>query len=519
MRKLGVGLVVLVVAVAGLGFYLVKAADARFRAGLDHALGFLPPGYTGSYKTAHYDLLSSTGTVTGLTVHFPGATDQGMTADEVDIVHPPFRFGEVPTPITPETVMPVAGTLVMKHVVTHIAVGTVTLSATRIDNLRFYPWPLMHPGAPPLSAMLAQLGVPPDPTMTLQETLGRLKASIQAESAIAGSFGFDGEEVDSMAATIAMPATPQMVETTIVYSIDKAVGGRTDFGRFASSEADGLKIDSPLVHLDVRKLSFTDVNFRPFLTKAIAGAPLDPHTFDGVSLGALDYDGLVITGPKTPPITLDSVALRNLVFDHGMMMSGSFSLAGLKLDKAEMPAPQAAQAFDLLGLQTMTVSAGADYHWDAARQQADLNAVRLKVDELGALDLSTTLDIAKGGTWATDAGFTHATLHYVDASLADRALKAFAAQHNVPVEAMRGQLVQMMQQRGAIAQFESPAVANAWTAAATFVSQPRSLTVDLAPPAFVSFTTLRSVAAMPPPQLAALLGLSVTANGPAVAAK
>src|SRR5579885_1781040 len=59
---------------------------------------------------------------------------------------------------------------------------------------------------------------------------------------------------------------------------------------------------------------------------------------------------------------------------------------------------------------------------------------------------------------------------------------------------------------------DNPAIAAAVAAVKVFLTEPHSLTIELAPTAPVAFTALKAAGALPPADVAALIGLKVSAN-------
>ena len=76
------------------------------------------------------------------------------------------------------------------------------------------------------------------------------------------------------------------------------------------------------------------------------------------------------------------------------------------------------------------------------------------------------------------ARLAHARLRLEDASLADRLLRLGAAMAGIDVEAFRQQITALMQQPDA-----GPELSAAQLAIGTFITEPHTLTVELAPPA------------------------------------
>jgi hypothetical protein len=176
-----------------------------------------------------------------------------------------------------------------------------------------------------------------------------------------------------------------------------------------------------------------------------------------------------------------------------------------------MPDPRAQDAFDKLGIDTLTLSLAATYQWDLDQKQIVVRNIVLKIDELGALTLSADLAGMSPGADPKSGSLLHAVLRYDDASLADRALKAAALQTGADATAFRQQIMALVDMR-ATALGNAPAIAAVANAVKTFLADPHSLTIELAPPSPVAFSALQGLAAMQPGDIATLIGLTVSAN-------
>jgi len=119
--------------------------------------------------------------------------------------------------------------------------------------------------------------------------------------------------------------------------------------------------------------------------------------------------------------------------------------------------------------------------------------------------------VAPGIAAALQARLGHAVLHYNDNSLAARVFRAGAAATQSDPPAYRQHLVTLIEEQAA--GFPDDATLQAAAQAAiAFLREPKSLKIELAPPHPVPVVLLLRAAALTPPQLAALLGLSVEAN-------
>jgi hypothetical protein len=237
-----------------------------------------------------------------------------------------------------------------------------------------------------------------------------------------------------------------------------------------------------------------------------------PQALDGLTIGKIDYDGMIGRLPTGVPVTLGKLSLANIAFAGGVPVSGSLTYGGLRLRRAQMPSAKALEIFDKLGLDTVTLSLGFTFQWNIEQKRMILRDLVLKADELGSVTLSVDLAGmgADAGAWQNEAKFSRATLRYDDASLMERALRAGAAQGGVDVAAFRQQLISTVGAK-IPALGDSPAISAAAKALVTFLASPHSVTIELAPPAPIGLERLQTVRDLPPAETASLFGLSVTA--------
>ncbi len=521
MRKPVLWIVVLVVAAAagGGGYYgwtrLHDYAGEQFRAGLDQWIKTLPPGYSLTYKTADYDVAADKATIGGIAVKGTGTPPLDLAIDQVEVGKPSIDFGAAwaqaaanPAAVAQDKTLPVAGTIALKGVSMRFATGSGTVGAVRIDGLRLYPWALLHTGVPTWAeaqGILAKQSQPPQ--------LADLLPLLRFEASIMLGIGYDGYTLDGMQVAAKLPATPQMPETEVTYSVRKFTGGAYDRGMRGDAQAEGTTIQAaPLGTITLDHVSMADVKFQQPLAQILAGDPITPQMLDGLAIGKIEYAGMTAHTPDGKDIPVGSFSLSRIGFSQGVPVSAEFSYAGLKLSKALIPNDRAKEAFNKLGLDTLTLSVGGSYKWSLDQKQISLRNLALKIDELGKVDISADLsDVSPGDDLETHGSLAHAVLRYDDASLAERALKAAALETNTDPAAIRQQVATMLDIRAA-SLGDNPAIAAAVAAVKVFLAEPHSLTIELAPTAPVAFTALKAAGALPPADVAALIGLKVSAN-------
>jgi hypothetical protein len=517
MRKWLV-LAVVAAIIAGGGYYAwhrFGPTEENFRAGLDQWIAQLPPGYAMTYKTAAYSVASNQATLGGVTVKGTGAQVFDVAIDEVEVSKPSADFAAGwaqaaanPTALAQDKALPVAGSITVKGVTLHAGSASATMGSTRVDGLRLYPWALLHSGVPSWTEAQAPLL-----NRTQPPKLEDLLPLLRLEAAIMLGIGYDGYTAENIQASGKMPATPQMPATDVTYTVRKLSGTGFDHGSWSGGGGEGFTVQgAPFGTITIDHVTMGAMSIQKPLTQLLSGETPALGMLDGLALGQIEYAGTKVQMPDGKEIPVGTLSISKIGFSQGVPISGELAYGGLKISKALLPDARAQDAFDKLGLDTLTLSLGFSYQWDLNQKRMTVRNVAVKVDELGAVNLSADLgDVSPGPDWQTRGSLTHALLRYDDASLADRAFKAAALQANTDPAALRQQVAMMVDMRAATLG-DSPAIAAAVAAVKTFLAEPHSLTIELTPPAPVAFSALQAAGAMKPEDIAVLLGLSVTAN-------
>ncbi len=528
MRKFGLALAVIVV-LGGAAFFatyyfLSGGPQNDLKQQLDQALQKLPPGWTGAYKSLDVSVMSRGAALKGFELHGAGDDKFDLTVDEVDLNGLALEAIPVLTSLgqpqaradaaaqAPDKATALADSIVVKGVKFHSDEQDTQLASGQVDKPRLYLWALLHPGVPSFSEAM-KLAMHPKPNATPDDMLPVLRF----EAAIFLGVAEDGYAMTDMTVRAKIPASPPALPTggEITYVVKKVSGTGVGNGRIASGTIEGITGKmTPGIDFAADRFSMAGVDVHDAATRLLTATALDPSMLDGLALGKTEYAGIKVQVPDKAPVSMDSFSMSDLAFAHGMMVSGQFDLVRLKVTKALVASEaEAAQMFDQLGLDTATVSVGAGYKWDVEKKAAVLKQVTFKVDELGALTLSADLaGIDKPDTLMETATLNHAVLRYDDASLTGRAFKVAAAQSGGDAAAFSKQAIGMVQAQSAMLGANSPAIKAAGAAIVAFLTDPHNLTVELAPPQPVGMTALYAVPNLPPPQVFAQLGVTVTAN-------
>jgi len=528
MKKLLIGAAV-VVAIAGAGYYgLAVYPDQRFRSELDAQLAALPEGVSARYETAHYDALKDRATITGLTIDAQKQPEVRVRIDRIDLDEPGLDAGEVwkkaeanPEAVDPATVIKVASSIELAGVTADVRplqaaeAGTVHYEIASLDvaGLRVFPRTLVRARFGEAMAnmeALMQSGdeSPADPEAVLKKMepllhyyaalyLGLAYDSYRAEK-LTMTARPDGE---AATATAAPPPVNVTIASMSAEGFDRGISGpasvtdmkQTVAGAFGCSIA---RID--LKTFDVRDLS----------ERVLGGAPFEMAMLDKVRIDGFAMDRLDCSLPDGEAFAMERLSLGDLRFAGGALSSGRFSLAGLKvpLETLEVDPGNSLLALDL---EAITVSAGLAFQLDPATLRLEVSDVSVAIAELGRVELAASLDdVVPGLEGAGLAKLVRGRIDYTDASLAGRMLEKVAAQHGVDVDTVRQGLIddapQQLAAMGLPAELAGAVVA--------FLRDPRSLHIELAPPAPVALSVLEGADQVDPADLYDLLGISVTAN-------
>lgn len=497
-------------------------ASEKLRAFVDQLIKALPPGVTATYASIE------DGAVKGVAVHWTsaeGALD--YTIDEVDLVNPNLDFAKAWSDafadaghLTKDTVIPFYDGATLRGVTMHLAAkqgGDAmemmgSIGSMTSQGVRLYPWALSQPGVPALADLGALLANAPS-----SPSLDDAMPSIRFAAASCLAAAYDGGSAEDMKYTIKIPTTPGTdAPQEITYEIKKVAAGSVDRCVFAGLSGDGISFDMGSAGAaKVDHVGYGRIDLRQAASKALVASTLTPDMLDATKIDKIEYANIEVQPPSQPPVKIGNVAISDIAFIGAVPVSGRFSLKGLQISKDALSDPEAQQAFDQLDLDRMTIGLGAAYEWDLAQKRIQLHDVVVKVDELGALNLSVDVaEITPDMAGAMGAQLAHAKLTYSDASLTDRAIKAAATMQQQDPAAFRQQLRAMIPLMSAQFTSDSPPLAAAAQAVIDFLGAPSSLTVELSPPQALPIMQLSTLAAgaVPPGQIATMLGLAVTAN-------
>jgi hypothetical protein len=336
-----------------------------------------------------------------------------------------------------------------------------------------------------------------------------MQPMLRFEAAVMLAFAFDAHESDAMHVAETLPGID------IAYEVRKMTMAGFDRGVTKDGVIEGITAHSDkfgTFAIDRAVMGATDL--RAPMIRLVNGEALSPALLDGIGLGRIDYDGITIQPPDKQTLHVGRVSLGPVAFAKGMPVSGALGWQDISIPRSMVTNATARDVFDKLGLETMTTSFTVSYDWDVAGQRASLHDTALKVNELGTLTLAADLgSVVANADALTQARLVHARLRLDDASLVDRMLRAGAAMAGTDLTAYRQQVMDQLRQRGATMGGDSPLIAAAGQAVADFVASPHSLTIELSPPAPVPLFALKGAIAVPA-ELAAVLGLSVSANQP-----
>lgn len=509
--------------IAGGGYYGYQLfVRDEFQTGLDQVLTQLPPGYSAKYASVTYSVLSGQGSVTGLTVH-KGAPDPfDLTIDRIEVNRPNLGFAAAwtkaaknPASVSREFAIPLAARISATGMKLHADMATASVGSMEVEGARVYPWSLLRPDLPSMSeavALFKTLAQAPEPGQSAAR-LQALQPLFRLMAAWTVATGYDRFTQRDAALTLMM-ATPQHATPVTMHEAIRLVrGAGAERGVVAEGVIEGYAVTSSTgIKISVERVRTSQLDMRKPLDALLTPSKATPDMFDGSAIGRIAYDGMRIAVPGLAPMTIDSFSISKLLFSGGVPVTAAFEMNGITLKRADLLSPQGQDAFARLGLDHVTISAALAYHWNLAQKQLAVPDFMLKLDGLGTLDLSADLDdVAPGAAAAFRARLRHAVLRYTDDSLVERMVRAQARNAQIDPALYRQRLAALIQTRAA-AYPDSAALQAAAKAFIAFLDAPKSLKIELAPPKPVPLVALLLLARRAPPQFAAMLGLSVTAN-------
>lgn len=510
------GGVAIVVVAVGLYAGLVIYPASRFRTVLSQAQQFLPAEISLSYKAADYSLFSDRATLSDVTFRSSGPLAAEVLIDKVALDRPSLKLGNEwqraesnPKAVTSEAAIPIAAGVNLTGITIKTEHVSEKIGAAQIDGPRLYPWALLHAGVPSWTQALSVLKTEARPT-----SLAAITPLLRFEAGMVLGLGYSGATATDITATVEVPATAEAAARTVTYSIAKTDGPANDRGVFGAGSAEHvvMQLGPPAGTFTIDRIAVTGVNARQPLERILTHTHVTPAILDGLAIDGIEVAGMAIKPPEADAAALGTFALSRIAVSDGLPVSARLTWNGLRLTRTEIPDARARLAFEQLGLDRMTISLDAAYHWELPASRLAVQDVRLNVAELGSLSLSASLVGVMPSLETLDqARLTHAVVSYQDASLVARSLKAAAANMHADPGHFRRELITMVD--GRISEFsDSPALAQAAKAMIAFLDAPHSLTIELSPPTPVGLATLMKSSTMPPPELASLLGLKVTAN-------
>jgi hypothetical protein len=523
MRRLALVAAGLLVLAAAAYYGLIVYPSHKFRVALDQDIARLPAGVTATYTTASYSLLTHKAAIRDLSVKADRPCACDVSIGEIEIGRPNLGLSDAwshdqqnAANLSPDESLPVADSISARSVSGHAGAIMFANDLIAIDKLRLYPQSFLGPGLPSAADALGAVSIQ---TYGSPSSLLPLLPLMRLEAAAALGVAYDSYAVKGLQASGSVQTVPGAAGKFEV-SVASFQSAGFDRGVYKGGVMNNLveKID-PQITATVDHITFAGMDISKPMRKLISADALTPDLLDGLTMERIEYDGFTAIMPQGAPVTIGSFFLSDVSFARGLPASITFGMNGVRVTRAMAANPRGQAGFDLLGIDTMTISLGAGFSIDADKGTAALRNASFKIDELGALTLDADLSglstdgLTAGDFNAVEAGLSldHASLRYDDASLVDRWMRNAGGKGQGDPAILRRQFAAMAQARLAVFG-DGPDVAASGKAASDFLMNPHSLTITAAPPSPARFDVLSTLSQMSPPQIQALLGLSVSAN-------
>ena len=224
---------------------------------------------------------------------------------------------------------------------------------------------------------------------------------------------------------------------------------------------------------------------------------------------------------------LDKLVLESRDYFMSLPTQGIQEISGLKIPLLLIEDETTSRAARLMGLKSLEISARSSYSWDLGSgkmvfevfefQLKDLASLRLSLSFVG---LSTGFVMALHGDEAalSDGSlnavrFQDAALTYRDSSLLPRAFEAASQTLGQPEIKLRDEVLAEIRPYFGILR-DPELIAKAFSATTTFLEDPQSLSVKLAPDDPIPYGLAQRLLASDPSELAKALNITIEANRP-----
>ncbi|MBL4647180.1 MAG: hypothetical protein COA52_03685 [Hyphomicrobiales bacterium] len=266
--------------------------------------------------------------------------------------------------------------------------------------------------------------------------------------------------------------------------------------------------------LSVASVTVDDLNVLDFDLN-----PDDPKTWRGIASGLSVMDILI-----APP---NKSAVSVARFKATTTVASPDSISGtttLKIDDIRIPGSliegEAKMFFQASGYELLLLDVDIDFNYDAASQSLTLSNLTIDADKMGTLNFSAAFggiiesmlsDPSQMQGLIATATIKNASLHFTNKSIFDKALEFGAQMMGQDAEQLKEQAPMML--GFGLAQINNEAFSTMVTGAFnTFLDDPKSLHIEIAPTNPVPIAQIGGAAATAPQTVPDLLSISVVAN-------
>lgn len=272
------------------------------------------------------------------------------------------------------------------------------------------------------------------------------------------------------------------------------------------------------VYLDsIRGRGFDYANL---LEVMAAGEEYDPGNGFPLSWNDFALNDLTVDTTDGDHVYIREISASDVKYDSLIPVSSTFSVQGLEIDAAKVNNPKVKQTLAMFGYDKLYVGFKLDYAWDSETKQVAIKELSVGAEDVGKMILSLVLagaDFDKvkskddlGGLMPT-LMLKRAELRYIDESLAPKALEFAAKTQNLTVEAMREQLIAMIQNQPMF-DVSSPEAAKAVEALVTFIKDPKGLAIVAEPNSPAPIMMIAAQGQTAPDKVTEMLNLSLVVN-------
>jgi hypothetical protein len=494
MKKVLIAVVLLAVIAAAAFFGFQYYVGMQVEKEVQNTLDRIPGVEKSSYGAVSYSVATKQLVVEKITLDFKPGGPTKAEIEKIEISNPDMkRIQNFLTNDLSASEKNVVDEMTVTGVTLSDDQASMTLGELQVEALKMGPTPI--PADSPIEEVFSESNLP---HLILALSAGRI-------------------EIDKY-------SFKDLAQKKDILALDRGLIEGLEGGRVANVEVRGFVVNVPDEdkQISVKTMNSSKLDYSALLKVLAEGK--DPGEAGPGSLVVFERSavgGVEVSSAETGKVSLAEAAISDYKWMGQLPISFKFMFKGLEVPVVEIQHEQAKQTLTQMGYEKMMVNFNLEYAWDAQAKTVSLTNITLGADEAAKLsvslvvagvDLSQIQTAEQAPALLSTATFQRAEIVLEDASLADRALKFFAAAQAMEPEQLRAMLIEQARMQGQMLG-STPAGAAIVDAVVAFIAKPGTLTLTAAPATPIPLMALAGPAMSDPGQVIDMLNLVATTKG------